>query len=181
MTRFSSEISYGAIGLAAVVYGLLFATNVSTVVCGLLFSTNVWTANFPAFVEPDRPESGAYGHSPGLSGSDVPGQDHFWLNSDVLAALGTTADTMSTLDERDERQRHLHAVAQARAMSAGVGEHIAWEDGDATGSVTAVSPATDSTGRQCREFYQTVTTGDATKQAYGTACRGADGNWQVVR
>jgi len=168
MTSFSREISYGAIGLAAVV-------------CGLLFATNVSTANLPAFVEPDRPESGAYGYSPGLSGSDVPGQGHLWLNSDVLAALGATADTMSTLDDRADRQRHLHAVAQAGAMSARIGEHIVWEDGDATGSVTAVSPATDSTGRQCREFYQTVTIGDATKQTYGTACRRADGSLQVVR
>lgn len=168
MTRFSREISYDAIGLAAVV-------------CGLLFATNVSTANLPAFVEPDRPDSGAYGYSQGSSGPDDPDQAHFWLNREVLSALGTTADTLSTLDDRADRQRHLHVVAQARAMSARIGEHVVWEDGDATGSVIAVSPASDSSGRQCREFFQTVTIGDTTKQAYGTACRRADGSWQVVR
>lgn len=168
MTSFSRETSYGAIGLAAVV-------------CGWLFATNVSTANLPTFVEPNHSESAAFGYSPGLSKPDVPGQGHYWLNGEVLAALGTTADILSNLDDRAERQKHLHAVAQARAMSARIGEYTVWEDGDATGGVTALRPDTDSAGRQCREFYQTVTIGDTTKQAYGTACRRADGSWRVVR
>ena len=168
MTISSKKISYGAIGLTAVV-------------CGWLFATNVSTADLPAPVESDQPGSVSFGYTPGLARPDNPGQGHFWLNSDLLAALGTTADTLSTLDDRDERQRHLHAVAQARAMSAGIGEYVVWEDDDATGSVTAVRPAVDSAGRACREFFQTVTIRDTTKQSYGTACRRADGSWQVVR
>lgn len=32
----------------------------------------------------------------------------------------------------------------------------------------------------CREFQQTVTIGGRTEQAYGTACRQADGTWMIV-
>ena len=33
----------------------------------------------------------------------------------------------------------------------------------------------------CREFTQTITVGGRPQQAYGTACRQADGTWQVVQ
>ena len=32
----------------------------------------------------------------------------------------------------------------------------------------------------CREFQQTVTIGGRTEEAYGTACRQADGTWMIV-
>ncbi len=85
------EISYGATALTAVV-------------CGMLYATNVSTANITESVATGHSESGAFGDYTALSGPEESGQHKFWLNSDVLAALGATADTLSVLDDRDEQR-----------------------------------------------------------------------------
>ena len=38
----------------------------------------------------------------------------------------------------------------------------------------------DTSGNTCREYQSTVTVGGKTEQAYGTACRQADGSWKIV-
>jgi surface antigen len=44
-----------------------------------------------------------------------------------------------------------------------------------------VRSGTDTqTGALCREYQSTVVVGGKQEQAYGTACRQADGSWKVV-
>ena len=56
-----------------------------------------------------------------------------------------------------------------------------WENPDSGhgGSVTPTKTYTTTEGTPCREFTQTVTIGGQTEQAYGTACRQADGSWKI--
>jgi surface antigen len=62
------------------------------------------------------------------------------------------------------------------------GQTSSWRNPD-TGNAGTVTPHrafTGNAGEPCREFQQTVTIGGRTEQAYGTACRQADGSWRVV-
>ena len=152
-----------------------------TAICGGLLATSIAAAPFPGFAGPGHPGYAPFGHGPGGFGPRGPWPRHYRHPGDVLVVLGATAVTLAILDDLDARRRRLHRSVQAHALSSGVGERIVWEDGDAAGSVTTVRRGTDSTGRQCREFRQTVTIGDKTELAYGTACRRGDGGWQVVR
>ena len=47
------------------------------------------------------------------------------------------------------------------------------------GSVTPTKTYQTVSGQYCREYQQTVTVGGRTQEAYGTACRRADGTWQI--
>ena len=47
------------------------------------------------------------------------------------------------------------------------------------GTVTPLSVAEPRPGIYCREFQQTVTIGGETQEAYGTACRQPDGQWEI--
>ncbi len=49
------------------------------------------------------------------------------------------------------------------------------------GSVTPQPAYQNQRGQYCREYQQTITVGGKSEQAYGTACRQADGSWKVVR
>ena len=57
-----------------------------------------------------------------------------------------------------------------------------WQNPDSgnSGSVTPRATYERSDGTPCREFSQTVTVGGRTEEAYGTACRQADGSWKIV-
>jgi len=73
--------------------------------------------------------------------------------------------------------------ANQQAQSAPIGHPIRWNNPQTgnSGTVTPVREGTDTaTGNYCREFQQTVTIGNKTEQAYGTACRQPDGTWKVV-
>lgn len=168
MNRLSNKRSRGTVGLISAI-------------CGCLLATHVSAAPFPGFGGPGHPGFVPFGHGPGVFAPRGPWPVHYWHPGDVLVVLGATAATLAILDDLDARQRRLNETAQAHALSANVGERIVWEDGSATGSVTTVRLGTDSAGRQCREYRQTVTIGDKTESAHGTACRRSDGSWQVVR
>ena len=73
--------------------------------------------------------------------------------------------------------------AEQQALVAPVGDTIAWSNPESgnSGTVTPVREGTHrGTGEYCREFQQTVTVGGRNEEAYGTACRQADGTWQIV-
>ena len=152
-----------------------------TAICGCLLATNVSATPFPGFGGPGRPGFVPFGHGPGVFVPHGPRPGPDWHPGDVLVVLGATVATLAILDNLDERQRRLNESARAHALSADAGERIVWEDGNAAGNVTTVRRGMDSAGRQCREFRQTVTIGDKTEMAYGTACRNSDGSWQIVR
>ena len=103
----------------------------------------------------------------------------------VATALGAVAgawlgnEVGSSLDNADKAALN---NAQSQAYSAPVGQTISWNNPQSgnTGTFTPVRDGTAANGAYCREFQQTVNVGGQKQQAYGTACRQPDGNWQIV-
>ena len=100
------------------------------------------------------------------------------------AIIGATAgrNIGKSLDQTS--QARAGAAAEQALDTAAVGETITWEnpvnaDGPARGSATVTRQGTDSDGRTCREFQQTVTIGGREEQSYGTACRDENGDWKL--
>ena len=111
------------------------------------------------------------------------GQDS--SNKELWTVLGIGLGAMigqnigQQLDERDRMlmgQTFNHTMEKAPINSVGK-----WENPDSGhgGSVTPTKTYTTTEGTPCREFTQTVTIGGQTEQAYGTACRQADGSWKI--
>lgn len=84
-----------------------------------------------------------------------------------------------SLDKADKVQME---KASEKATTAPIGQPISWRNPDSgnAGTVTPTREGTAANGDYCREFQQSVTVGGKTEQAYGTACRQADGSWKVV-
>ncbi len=83
------------------------------------------------------------------------------------------------LDARDKR---LATEAAARAFEQNrSGQATVWSNPDSgnSGSITPTRTYQLANGQYCREYQQTVNVGGERHQAYGTACRQADGSWQV--
>lgn len=76
--------------------------------------------------------------------------------------------------------RSVYLTAYQRALAAPVGQAMAWNSGNVSGEVTTTRDGWAGQ-RYCREFSQNVTIGGQVEQAYGTACRTADGDWQLVQ
>ena len=49
------------------------------------------------------------------------------------------------------------------------------------GTITPLGAYLTNSGRSCREFRMTVTIGGRLDEAYGIACRSADGTWRLAR
>ena len=82
----------------------------------------------------------------------------------------------------DERDQMLMAQTFEFAMEkAPTNETAKWENPDTGvgGSVTPTKTYSTTEGTPCREFTTTVSIGGQSEQAYGTACRQADGSWKV--
>jgi len=87
----------------------------------------------------------------------------------------------NALDQRDAR---LAQEANQQAFeNAQTGSSTQWRNPDSghSGTVTPTRTFENASGQPCREFQQTITVGGQTEQAYGTACRQADGTWRVVQ
>lgn len=69
--------------------------------------------------------------------------------------------------------------AYGQAMSAPLGEAVSWDDGNTSGTVTAVRDG-KADGRYCREFQQTIMIDGKRQQAFGAACQTPDGGWEIV-
>ena len=114
-------------------------------------------------------------------GHPCPGFGYYYRDDDAFKWLAFSAITLKILDNINEEQQRQHEQAQVDATTAAVGESITWEDGNASGSVTATRQGKDAGGRQCREFQQSVTVGGKTEEAYGTACLQDDGSWKITQ
>jgi len=92
----------------------------------------------------------------------------------IGAAIG---DRMDAADRRDAQNAAQHALEKAPS-----GKAVAWHNPDSghSGTVTPVRTYQKSGGQYCREYQQTVTIGGQNHQAYGTACRQADGTWKII-
>lgn len=113
----------------------------------------------------------------GILGSQVGGG-----SGRVLATIvGTAAGAMiggavgKSMDETDQ----LHSTAALESVRTGVPS--AWVNPD-TGNQYIMTPTRtyDSGAGPCREYTLEATVGGRNEQIYGTACRQADGSWQVV-
>lgn len=83
------------------------------------------------------------------------------------------------LDDRDKR---MATEAATRAFEQNkTGQESVWTNPDNghSGSITPTKTYQLKNGSYCREYKQTITVGGEQHQAYGTACRQADGTWQV--
>ena len=82
----------------------------------------------------------------------------------------------------DERDQYLMAQTFEFAMEkAPTNETAKWENPDtgAQGSVTPTKTVVVAEGTPCREFTTTVSIGGQEEEAYGIACRQADGSWKI--
>ena len=105
-------------------------------------------------------------------------------NKELWTVLGIGLGAMvgsnigQQLDERDRMlmgQTFNHTMEKAPINATGQ-----WQNPDTGhgGSVTPTRTFETQTG-PCREFTQTVSIGGQMEQAYGTACRQADGSWKI--
>lgn len=85
----------------------------------------------------------------------------------------------SALDERDRMLASQNAGWALEYAPSGTTQ--TWDNPDTghSGSFTPVKTYRGPGGAYCREYQQTVIIGGRQEQAYGTACRGPDGAWQV--
>ena len=110
------------------------------------------------------------------------GQDS--SNKEIWTVLGIGLGAMigqnigQQLDERDRylmAQTFEHTMEKAPTNASGQ-----WQNPD-TGHGGTITPTNTivTNGTPCREFTQTVSIGGQMQEAYGTACRQADGSWKI--
>lgn len=138
-------------------------------------------------VSPAAAQFGPGGPGPGPHGPAMPppgprhhGYGPYHGDAEAAQWRAFAAITLRMLDVLNEQQRRAHEAAQVHATTAPIGQRIVWNDGSASGAVTALRDGTGSTGEYCREFQQEVTVGGRSERAYGTACRQPDGAWKIV-
>ena len=87
----------------------------------------------------------------------------------------------SSLDKAD--QLYAERTAQTALESAPTGTTSSWANPDNghSGTFTPTDTYFRDEYTPCREYQQTVTIGGRTEQAYGTACRDANGDWRIQR
>lgn len=80
----------------------------------------------------------------------------------------------------DHRQGLLASPYVQQALVADVGESVTWANGGVIGRVTTTRDGW-SGEKYCREFVESITVNDSTRDTTGTACQGPDGGaWQMV-
>ena len=83
----------------------------------------------------------------------------------------------------DRADMQYYSQAQYSALESGQpGQTLPWTNPQSgnSGSFTPKGYYQNTEGQYCREYSQTVNVGGRAQQAYGTACRQPDGNWQIV-
>lgn len=84
----------------------------------------------------------------------------------------------------DQRDREYAAQTTHRALERQpTGQAATWQNPDSghSGTVTPTRTFQQTDGTYCREFQQTVVVQGEQQEAYGTACRQADGSWKIVQ
>lgn len=117
-----------------------------------------------------------------LLGSTIGGGD----GQLVAVAIGTLAGALigqgvgQSLDRAD--QLAMQNTAQQTLERNPSYQTSSWQNPDSgnSGSVMPTRTYQMASGQYCREYTQTVNVGGDRQQAYGTACRQADGSWKVV-
>lgn len=105
----------------------------------------------------------------------------------VAVAIGTLAGALigqgvgQSLDRADQLMMERNAQYALESTRSNVA--TTWRNPDTGnyGSITPVETYQTSRGQYCREYTQTVVIGGRSQQAYGTACRQADGSWMIIK
>lgn len=118
-------------------------------------------------------------------GSAIGGNNH-GTGKVIAVAMGTMAGAAigssigKSLDRADRAamERHRHIALESYPS----GQSATWSNPDSgnSGSFTPQPAYQDKAGKYCREFQQTVTVAGKTEEAYGKACRQADGTWKII-
>ncbi len=118
----------------------------------------------------------------GLAGAQVGSGSGQLAATAVGALLGffVGAEVGKSLDKAD--QLYAKRTAGQALETNSTGQTSSWSNPDSgnSGSITPPRTTYTDSGQPCREYQQTVTIGGKTQQAYGTACREADGSWRIV-
>lgn len=115
----------------------------------------------------------------GLLGSQIGSGSGRLIATGVGALIGAGVGQQvgRSLDGQD---RYQLARASETALDTGTDQ---WWRNDNSGNYGYVEPGRayqSPQGNYCREYQQTVYIGGEPQQAYGTACRQPDGQWQVM-
>jgi surface antigen len=91
---------------------------------------------------------------------------------------GAIGNRMDAADRREANRATYSALE-----SAPTGTKTNWHNPDSghSGTTTPTRTYRAQSGEYCREYEQTVTIGDETQAAYGTACRQPDGSWRIAQ
>ena len=85
----------------------------------------------------------------------------------------------NALDQKDKEMAQ--QAAQRAFENSRSGESSAWQNPDSgnSGSITPTRTYQAPGGQYCREYEQDIIVGGQPQKSYGTACRQADGSWQI--
>tara|TARA_B100000686_G_scaffold351884_1_gene452026 strand:- start:59 stop:535 length:477 start_codon:yes stop_codon:yes gene_type:complete len=103
----------------------------------------------------------------------------------MSTALGAVAGAWfggeigKSLDDADKAA--MQKTTQYALESNKSGKTSKWSNPDSgnSGSITPIRTRRLASNTFCREYQQTITVGNKTEQAYGTACRQPDGSWKI--
>ena len=117
----------------------------------------------------------------GVAGSKIGKGNGQLVATGIGVLVGTLvgSEVGRSLDKADVAYAN---QANTKAHSAPIGESISWNNPQSgnSGQVTPVRDGSDSQGRYCREYQQTIYVGGRQEQGYGIACQQPDGTWKIV-
>lgn len=108
-------------------------------------------------------------------------KDQGWaIGLGALYGSAIGANIGRQLDERDKELAN--NTFQSSLENNKTGNSGSWSNPDSghSGETTPTRTYTADSGSPCREFTTTVLIGGEEQQAYGTACRQADGSWKII-
>lgn len=93
--------------------------------------------------------------------------------------LGKTVG--ASLDKAD--MQYYNQTSQSALENSRTGVTSAWNNPDTgnSGTITPTRTYQNPTGGNCREYTQTINIGGQIERGYGTACRDANGSWQITQ
>lgn len=97
------------------------------------------------------------------------------IGASVGGALGRSLDEQS----RIMAEQATHQALTSSTPGTYVWENPANASGPAEGQVSVVRVGSNESGQPCREYVSTVKIAGESQDAYGIACREADGSWRI--
>ena len=99
----------------------------------------------------------------------------------ALAGAYIGSEIGKSLDNADKAMAQ--RTAQGTLENNRAGQTSSWRNPDSghSGTYTPTSTYRSASGQDCREYETTVTIDGRTERATGRACRGPNGEWQIVQ